>query len=81
MGFYEGINLDLNFCEACGARFGDDKTNLPDKCPVCGNTDEIVSINRMYGYLGYSRTAKSGKEGSRFNSAKMVEIKERKSML
>ena len=80
MGFYEGINMDLNFCDACGTRFGDDQTNLPGACPVCGSTDRIVTINRMNGYLGYSRTLKSGKGSSRFNLAKMSEIRERKSM-
>jgi ribonucleoside-triphosphate reductase len=80
MGFYEGVNLDLNFCEACGHRFGSDQVNLPDACPKCGSTSGIVSINRMNGYLGYSRTAKTTNEGTRFNTAKMAEIKERVSM-
>lgn len=78
MGFYEGINLDLNYCEACGARFDDENGNLPDHCPVCGS-DEILSINRMNGYLGYSRTG-HGKDSSRFNSAKLAEIRDRRSM-
>lgn len=71
MGFYEGINLDLDFCEDCGASHVEMKVT----CPCCGSRN-IFSIERMNGYLGQSRT----KYGSRFNHAKMVEIAERVSM-
>lgn len=70
-GFYEGINMDLNYCDHCGYENFDDE----ETCPKCGSS-EIVSINRMNGYLSYSRV----KGDSRLNDAKMAEIKERKSM-
>jgi ribonucleoside-triphosphate reductase len=71
MGFYEGVNLQLSFCEHCGYQ----ELDMPDVCPKCGGTD-ITKIDRMNGYLSYSRV----KGDSRLNDAKMAEIKERKSM-
>lgn len=86
MGFYEGVNLDLNFCENCGQRFGGVEENLPESCPSCGSKN-ITSINRMNGYMGYSRMGKAdaGKDydsgkNSRFNEAKNAEFRERRSM-
>ncbi len=49
LGFYEGVNLQLDYCEHCGAQFID-----KDECPKCGSKD-ITRIERMNGYLGYSR--------------------------
>lgn len=69
-GFYEGINLSLAYCEQCGY----EELNM-DVCPKCGS-NLITKIDRMNGYLGYTRV--HGK--SRYNSSKMAEIKERKSM-
>lgn len=69
-GFYEGINLSLAYCEQCGY----EELNM-DVCPKCGS-NLITKIDRMNGYLGYTRV--HGK--SRYNSAKMSEIKERVSM-
>lgn len=43
MGFYEGINLQLDYCEDCGASFID-----KDKCPKCGS-ENITRIERMNG--------------------------------
>lgn len=43
MGFYEGVNLQLDYCEKCGASFID-----KDECPKCGST-EITRIERMNG--------------------------------
>lgn len=43
MGLYEGINLDLAYCESCGHQQLD-----MDECPVCHST-EITKINRMNG--------------------------------
>lgn len=70
MGFYEGVNLSLSYCDDCGHQELD-----MDVCPKCGSKN-ITKIERMNGYLSYSRV----KGDTRLNSAKMAEIKERKSM-
>jgi ribonucleoside-triphosphate reductase len=70
MGFYEGINLSLSYCDDCGHQ----ELNM-NVCPKCGSTN-LVKIERMNGYLGYSRV--SGK--SRYNDAKLAEIADRRSM-
>lgn len=70
-GFYEGINESLSYCDDCGH----EELNMNDKCPCCGSTN-LTKIERMNGYLGYSRV----KNNTRFNSAKMAEISERISM-
>ena len=46
-----------------------------DVCPVCGS-DNLTKIDRMNGYLSYSRV----KGDTMLNSAKMAEISDRKSM-
>lgn len=69
-GFYEGINLALSYCEECGYEQLD-----MDKCPKCGS-ELITKIDRMNGYLGYTRV--HGK--TRYNDAKNAEIKDRVSM-
>lgn len=69
-GFYEGVNLSLSYCEECGYEQLD-----MNVCPKCGSK-LITKIERMNGYLGYSRV--HGK--TRYNDAKMTEIAERKSM-
>lgn len=72
MGFYEGVNMDKDYCEECGYQAVD----FPDhKCPKCGSTN-IVEVNRVCGYLGYTKI--HGK--SRMNDAKMAEVADRKSM-
>lgn len=71
LGYYEGVNLSLNYCNKCGHQWIDG-----DTCPKCG-TDDIVQIQRMNGYLGYS---KLGKNKSYFNDVKMQEFKDRVSM-
>lgn len=43
MGFYEGVNLQLNYCEECGKQFIDG-----DKCPHC-SSEHITRIERMNG--------------------------------
>ena len=70
MGFYEGINMSLSYCNDCGH----EELNM-DVCPKCGSFD-LTKIDRMNGYLSYSRV----KGDSRLNNAKMAEIKDRKSM-
>ena len=69
-GFYEGINLSLSYCEECGHEELD-----MDVCPNCGST-LITKIDRMNGYLGYTRV--HGR--TRYNDAKNAEIKDRVSM-
>ena len=70
MGFYEGVNLSLAYCDDCGHEELD-----MDVCPVCGSRN-LTKIDRMNGYLSYSRV----KGDTRLNDAKMAEIAERKSM-
>ncbi len=69
-GFYEGVNLSLAYCNNCGHEELD-----MDVCPKCGSSD-LVKIDRMNGYLSYSRVHGE----TRLNKAKMSEIAERKSM-
>lgn len=70
MGFYEGVNLSLAYCDDCGHQ----ELEM-DVCPKCGSKN-LTKIDRMNGYLSYSRV----KGDTRLNEAKMAEIKERKSM-
>ena len=70
MGFYEGVNLQLDYCEKCGHQFIDS-----DTCPKCGS-EEITRIERMNGYLGYSRV--NGR--TMYADHKLEEFKDRKSM-
>ena len=70
MGFYEGVNLSLAYCDDCGYQ----QLEM-DVCPKCGSSN-LTKIDRMNGYLSYSRV----KGDTRLNSAKMAEIAERKSM-
>lgn len=70
MGFYEGVNLSLAYCDDCGH----EELEM-DVCPKCGSKN-LTKIERMNGYLSYSRV----KGDTRLNSAKMAEIAERKSM-
>ena len=70
MGFYEGVNLQLDYCEKCGHQFVDN-----DVCPKCGS-EEITRIERMNGYLGYSRV--NGR--TMYADHKLEEFKDRVSM-
>ena len=70
MGFYEGVNLSLAYCDDCGH----EELEM-DVCPKCGSRN-LTKIDRMNGYLSYSRV----KGDTRLNAAKMAEIAERKSM-
>jgi len=71
MGLYEGVNLSMSYCGHCGHK----ELDLKGTCPKC-NSDDIVTIERMNGYLSYSRV----KGDTTLNEAKMVEIGERVSM-
>lgn len=70
MGFYQGHNLDKCYCEDCGYEELDMKI-----CPKCGSKN-ITEVNRVCGYLGYSKI----KGDTRMNDAKLAEIADRVSM-
>ena len=70
MGLYEGVNLSLAYCEDCGYQELD-----MEICPVCGSKN-ITKIDRMNGYLGFTRVHGD----TRYNEAKNAEIKDRRSM-
>lgn len=70
LGYYEGVNLSLAYCDDCGH----EELEM-DVCPVCGSAN-LTKIDRMNGYLSYSRVHGD----TRLNDAKMAEIAERKSM-
>lgn len=83
MGLYEGVNLSLSYCNTCGHQ----ELSM-EKCPECGSSN-ITAINRMNGYLGYTRIGtndgnpeydSSPNKTGRFNEAKTIEISERISM-
>lgn len=70
MGFYEGVNMSLAYCDDCGHQ----ELEM-DVCPKCGSRN-LTKIDRMNGYLAYSRVHGD----TRLSDAKMAEISERKSM-
>lgn len=70
LGLYEGVNLALSYCDDCGHQ----ELNM-DKCPKCGSSN-LTKIDRMNGYLSYSRV----KGDTRLNESKMDEIADRISM-
>ena len=70
MGFYEGVNMSLAYCDDCGH----EELEM-DRCPKCGSKN-LTKIDRMNGYLSYSRV----KGDTRLNKAKMEEIADRVSM-
>lgn len=70
MGFYEGVNLSLSYCNDCFY----EQLNM-ETCPKC-NSKNLTKIDRMNGYLSYTRV----RGDTRLNIAKMIEISERKSM-
>ena len=69
-GLYEGVNLSLAYCNHCGHEELD-----MDCCPKCGSHD-LTKIERMNGYLSYSRVHGD----TMLNDSKMAEISERKSV-
>lgn len=70
MGFYEGVNMSLAYCDDCGH----EELEM-DVCPVCGSKN-LTKIDRMNGYLAFSRVH----GGTTLNKGKMAEIADRKSM-
>ena len=70
MGFYEGVNLCLNYCEDCGHSFVDG-----DVCPKCGSKN-LTRIERMNGYLSYSKV----RGRTMYADHKLKEFEERVSM-
>ena len=70
LGYYEGVNLSLAYCDDCGHQ----ELEM-DVCPKCGSKN-LTKIDRMNGYLSYSRVHGD----TRLNEATMAEIAERKSM-
>ena len=70
LGYYEGVNLSLAYCDDCGHQ----ELEM-DVCPKCGSKN-LTKIDRMNGYLSYSRVHGD----TRLNEAKMAEIAERVSM-
>ena len=70
MGYYFGVNFNNCICMECGHNELD-----MEVCPNCGSHD-ITEINRVSGYLGYSRIHGD----TRFNESKRAELRDRKSM-
>lgn len=70
LGFYEGVNLELSYCEDCGYEQLD-----MDVCPKC-SSEMVTKISRMNGYIGYTKV--HGK--TRYNANKVAEINDRVSM-
>jgi ribonucleoside-triphosphate reductase len=70
IGYYEGVNLSLAYCDDCGH----EELEM-DTCPVCGSKN-LTKIDRMNGYLAFSRVHGD----TRLNQAKMAEIADRTSM-
>lgn len=71
LGYYQGVNFNACTCDDCGFV----GNNWGETCPHCGSTN-ITEINRITGYLGFSR-----KGGDRtINDAMMSNIKDRISM-
>jgi len=70
MGFYEGVNLSLAYCEDCGY----EQLEM-DECPKC-KSQNITKIDRMNGYLGFTKVHGD----TRYNDSKVAEIKDRVSM-
>ena len=71
LGYYFGVNIESSYCGDCGCKVDD----AIEECPCC-RSHNITTINRVCGYLGYSRVDGTTK----MNDAKMAEIKDRKSM-
>lgn len=71
LGYYEGVNIEKNFCDDCGHQFDDGHV----ECPKC-QSNNITQITRVSGYLGFSKINGT----TRMNDGKLAEIADRKSM-
>lgn len=69
LGYYEGVNLSLAYCDDCGHQ-------ELDRMSAGRGSKNLTKIDRMNGYLSYSRV--HGDHTS--ERSKMAEIAERKSM-
>lgn len=72
LGYYEGVNLNNNYCDKCGSSFQSDS----DVCPVCNTNEHTTTVARVCGYLGYSKVDGTTK----MNKHKMCEVHDRVSM-
>lgn len=68
LGLYYGFNIQLDTCCTC-SHTGEFENKI---CTKCGS-DDIISINRVCGYLGYSVVNKD----TRFNKGKLCEVVDR----
>lgn len=59
MGYYEGLNMSMATCEECGYKQLEMET-----CPRCGSKN-ISQIDRMNGYLQWTKTANVETENAR----------------
>ena len=71
MGFYQGVNIASATCEDCSHI----TNGLAEKCEICGS-ENLTIISRACGYLSFY---KQGGD-TRFNDAKIAEIRDRISM-
>lgn len=87
LGYYQGINIDLSFCDDCGTSFDSENISIC-KCPKCGSK-KITTMNRLCGYLGFTRRGEFYEEddkgnvinnGNRINLPMVDNIKARKCM-
>lgn len=67
-GLYYGVNLSLDICDSCGTN-GEFNGGA---CPSCGS-DDVIIINRVCGYLGYTKLDKA----TRLNNGKAEEVQDR----
>ena len=75
-GFYQGINLAKSYCKNGHEFFEQEIEGFDGRCPICG-TRNLTTINRVCGYMGYSRV---GEDGTRLNDNRLAEIRDRKCM-
>lgn len=73
LGFYQGVNFNDCTCEDCGHHFFHNEEIAI--CPECESTN-ITEVIRLNGYMGWKQ--KCGY--TTVNSAKLAEVKDRKSM-
>lgn len=71
MGFYSGVNANKCFCQDCGHSANRELI----ECDKCGSSN-IAQIDRVCGYLGFTKISGD----TRMNSAKLAEIRDRRSM-